>query len=86
MLLALLYVLRIREQGDRDIDDDLRLDLVETLSNGALRNVEFPKTMINNMNGSKKEPGDNLSKYVLRFLQKQDRIKDRELGAAMGGV
>ena len=86
MLLALLYVLRIREQRDRDIDDDLRLALVETLSNGALSNIDFPITMINNMNGSRQRDGDDLSKYVLRFLRKEDDIQDRELGAAMGGV
>lgn len=86
LLLALLYVFRIREHGDRDIDSDLCSILVETLSNGALSNVRFPKTMINNMNGSQPRDGDNLSKYVLRFLQRQDDIQDRELGAAMGGV
>ena len=86
LLLALLYLLRIRETGHKDISEHIRNLAANSLQSGALSNVRFPLTMINNLNGSRPRPGDNLSKYVLRFLLRKDRLEDRELGAAMGGV
>ena len=84
LLLAMLYLLRIRESGD-DLDNGTQT-LVESLIQNHLRGVRFPKTMINNLNGTQQKAGDTLSEYVLRFVRKEDTLKDRELGAAMGGV
>jgi hypothetical protein len=84
LLLAILYILRIREEGD-DLDNKTQT-LAESLIQNHLSGVRFPKTMINNLNGTQQKAGDTLSEYVLRFVRKEDTLKDRELGAAMGGV
>ncbi len=84
LLYSLLFMMRVREDGwvlPAEIVSSA-VDLVDS----HLQNVPFPKTMINNMNGSRQKPGDDLTKYVLRFLNMQDDLQDRELGAAMGGV
>ena len=84
LLLTVLYLMRFRETGllfSPDFEATV-VDLIEKYFDG----VPFPKTMINNMNGSRQRPGDNLTRYVLRFVKRQDDLRDRELGAAMGGV
>ena len=84
LLLTVLYLMRFRETGllfSPDFEATV-VALIEKYFDG----VPFPKTMINNMNGSRQRPGDNLTRYVLRFVKRQDDLRDRELGAAMGGV
>ena len=84
LLLTILYLLRIRESGV-DLDEGTT-KLAEELITKFLNGTPFPKTMINNLNGTQQKKGDTLSEYVLRFVRKEDTLKDRELGAAMGGV
>lgn len=83
--LAILYSLRIRETGE-DLSDGLKNKLIDLLSSGLLSNIAFPKTMIPKVDPASRSSGDTLSKYVLRFLKREDTLADRELGAAMGGV
>lgn len=83
--LAILYSLRIRECGE-DLSPQLIDRLAGLLSNDILSNVQFPQTMIPKVDQASRLAGDTLSKYVLRFLKRQDTLADRELGAAMGGV
>lgn len=83
--LAILYALRIRESGD-DLSDTLKGKLIAVLSTGLLKDISFPKTMVPKVDPASRPAGDTLSKYVLRFVKQEDTLKDRELGAAMGGV
>lgn len=83
--LAILYALRIRESGE-DLSAPLKQHLIALLSTGLLSDVPFPQTMVPKVNPASRLPGDTLSKYVLRFVLRQDTLADRELGSAMGGV
>ena len=83
--LAILYSLRIREDGV-DLSEKLKEKLIGLLSEGLLSNVPFPRTVVPRIDPSSRLPGDTLSKYVLRFIKYEDTLADRELGAAMGGV
>ena len=83
--LAILYSLRIRESGE-DLSNALKDKLIVLLSTGLLSGISFPLTMVPRVNPAARPPGDTLSKYVLRFVKQEDTLKDRELGAAMGGV
>lgn len=83
--LAILYSLRIRESGE-DLSDALKGKLIAVLSTGLLKDISFPKTMVPKVDPASRPAGDTLSKYVLRFVKQEDTLKDRELGAAMGGV
>ena len=85
LLLAILYSLRIRESGE-DLSDALKGKLIAVLSTGLLKDISFPKTMVPKVDPASRPAGDTLSKYVLRFVKQEDTLKDRELGAAMGGV
>ncbi len=76
LLLAILYV-----------STPLKLQLIALLSpGGLLGKVSFPRTMVPKVDPASRLPGDTLSKYVLRFVMRQDTLADRELGSAMGGV
>ena len=83
--LAILYALRIRECGE-DLSNPLKGKLIAVLSTGLLKDISFPKTMVPKVDPASRPAGDTLSKYVLRFVKQEDTLKDRELGAAMGGV
>lgn len=83
--LAILYSLRIRESG-ADLSDALKGKLIAMLSTGLLKDISFPKKMVQKVDPASRPAGDTLSKYVLRFVKQEDTLKDRELGAAMGGV
>ena len=86
VVLAILYACRAREyvndKGEAyDFPSGLLTKLVSLLRSGVLAKEPFPKTMLPNL-----RPEGNLSDYVVRFLQKKDSLKDRELGAQMGCV
>lgn len=81
--LAILYALRIRETGV-DLSNGIKAKLIALLQTGLLRSIPFPSTMVANMKAC--AVGDTLSDYVVRFIKYEDTLRDRELGAAMGGV
>lgn len=77
--LAVLYALRLRNNRD-DLPDDLLMSLRRLFVGGLLSDAPTPKSMLGNyqINGS-------FAEYVLRFIDREDTIQDRELGAKLGG-
>ena len=86
VVLGILYSLRAREivneQGVHyDFPEMLKRSLIQLLMTGVLANEPFPKTMLPNF-----QMGGTMSEYVVRFINKTDTLRDRELGAQMGCV
>lgn len=83
---ALLFALRLRENAQNNEFMPLNHPLVAKFNhlfeNGKLSNVVFPPSMLANMEKMKK-PGDDFSKYVRRFLNFEDTLADREMGAGL---
>lgn len=79
LLLAIVYMLRVRE-SEADLSEEIKKKLLALLQSGRLAHVYFPKTMIPKL-GTKAE--GTLSDFVIRFIQKEDTLQDRELGASM---
>ena len=78
LLLAILFLLRIRAFGF-ELPPEIHQQARRVITK-HLRNVPYPKTMVHNLvRGC--HPGDNLTHYVLRFLDLEDTLDDRELGA-----
>ena len=83
--LAILYMLRVREAGEGETARDYSPGLLKALkglfaSGGALASVTTPKTMMGNY-----RPDGSFAEYVVRFIDRVETIKDRELGARLGG-
>jgi hypothetical protein len=87
--LAVLYLLRVREpvagavpgQMPRDYSPEL-LQALKGLfvRGGALAATPTPKTMMGDY-----QPDGTLADYVVRFIDRKETIRDRELGARLGG-
>jgi hypothetical protein len=86
-LCAVLFGLRIREL-DPDFlgeNDDLRKELVAVISDMHTQ-LPFPPTMFRGTDMIP-NPGDNLNRYVIRFLKYEETAEDRVVagGLAAGG-
>ena len=95
---VLLFALRSRDPGlhgflpnsDYDsstlqfqlLDDKLIKEYNHLIDDGCLSGQEFPKSMLAGM-GNMVTKGDNFSKYVRRFLNYEDTLADREMGAGL---
>lgn len=86
-LCAVLFGLRLREITPNFLDenDSLRHNLHEVIKNMKSQ-LRFPSTMFRGTD-LKTMPGDNLNRYVLRFLDYKDTEEDRQAagGLASGG-
>ena len=95
---ALLFALRLREPRpqngradnvDREQpalfmppDDSLVAKLNHLVDHGRLAGQDFPPSMLAGMGNMERE-GDDFSKYVRRFLNFEDTLADREMGAGL---
>jgi len=95
---VLLFALRLREpklsngHGDCDqnadthrflpTDDPLVAEFNNMIDHGCLAGQVFPPSMLAGMKKMER-PGDNFSKYVRRFLNFEDTLADREMGAGL---
>lgn len=87
--LAVLYMLRLRENGGMDLSDETEEMLTELFSGGCMGGIKYPKTMLvglPNPDAPPRELPGTLSEYVVKFLRREDTIAERELGAKMGCV
>jgi len=86
-LCAVLFGLRLREATPNFLDenDSLRHNLYGMIKNMKSQ-LRFPPTMFRGTN-LQTIPGDNLNRYVLRFLDYKDTEEDRQAagGLAAGG-
>lgn len=84
---AVLFGLRLREIAPNFLDED---DKLRNKLHRVIRNMNsqlrFPPTMFSGTN-LQAIPGDNLNRYVLRFLDYRDTEEDRQAagGLAAGG-
>lgn len=90
---ALLFCLRMREPGQGGPDlkeahrflpegDPLRARFNTLIEGGPLAGQIYPPSMLAGM-PLLVHPGDDFSKYVWRFLNEQDTLLDREMGAGL---
>lgn len=88
---AILFALRKRDpklpteyrcQDFLNPDTDLGNQLNCLIAEGSLSGQNYPKSMIPNMHGMI-TPGDNFSRYVGRFLNYKDTLKDRQIGSGL---
>ena len=83
---ALLFALRLRD-NDKNLEfmplnDPLVSKYNHLFDAGRLSDERFPPSMLAGM-GNMVQPGDNFSKYVRRFLNFEDTLADREMGAGL---
>lgn len=83
---VLLFALRLRENKREHAfmprNDPLVVRFNRLFDEGRLSNVTFPPSMLAGMRNMERE-GDNFSKYVRRFLNFEDTLADREMGAGL---
>ena len=83
---ALLFALRLRENAQNvefmPLNDPLVARFNHLFENERLSHVVYPPSMLAGM-GNMVSPGDNFSKYVRRFLNFEDTLADREMGAGL---
>ena len=87
--LAVLYLLRVREPVEGAVPGQMPRDyspeLLQALKGlfvrgGALAYTPTPKTMMGDY-----QPDGTLADYVVRFIERKETMRDRELGARLGG-
>jgi hypothetical protein len=82
---AILFSLRLREVGQGDCylsPHDPLFTKLNSLLNNILSVETYPPTMLAGMDKMRKQ-GDDFSKYVRRFLNFEDTLADREMGAGL---
>lgn len=85
---ALLFALRLRETVSEQraafmpLNDPLVARINRLFDLGRLSGVVFPPSMLAGMRNMVR-PGDNFSQYVRRFLNLEDTLADREMGAGL---
>lgn len=85
---VVLFALRKRDPRFADDPDFLNpktglgKKLGDLIRHGSMKGEKYPPSMLAGMKDMI-EPGDDLSKFVWRFLNYEDTLKDREIGAGL---